>query len=90
MATAIYVLCAATCFVCATLLWRGWRASGIRLLLWSFLCFAMLTINNVLLVVDLSVVPGQDLSVWRSVTALIGLCALVYGLFLDAERRPGP
>lgn len=91
METAIYVLCAITCFACATLLWRGWRESGVRLLLWSFLCFAMLTINNVLLIVDLAIVPDLDLATWRVVTGLIGPCALVYGLFLDAgNRRAGP
>jgi hypothetical protein len=34
------------------LLWRSWRKSGARLLFWSALCFAALSVNNVILVLD--------------------------------------
>ena len=37
------------------LLFRGYARSGLRLLLWSALCFVCLTLNNVLLFVDLPV-----------------------------------
>jgi len=87
MATAIYVLCAITCLVCAVLLGRAWRRNPVRLLLWSFFCFAMLSVNNILLVVDLSIVEGTDLSVWRAATGLAGLGLLLYGLIYDTERR---
>lgn len=86
-ATVIYVLCALTSAACAALLLRGYLVSRVRLLLFSFLCFVMLALNNLLLVVDLSLVPDTDLSVWRSLTALAGLLALVYGLFLDESGR---
>ena len=57
MATTVYVICALTSTTCAALLLRGWLESRARLLLWSFLCFACLSVNNVLLVVDLAIVP---------------------------------
>ena len=68
------------------LLWRGWRQSRARLLLWSALCFAGLCLNNVLLIVDVRVVPGVDLSIWRTVPALVGVALLIYGLVWEGER----
>ena len=85
MATVVYVLCALTSLACAVLLWRGWRRSGARLLFWSALCFVGLFFNNVLLVVDLRVVPQIDLALVRLVPALLGAMALVYGLVWDTE-----
>lgn len=85
MATLIYALCALTSLLCALLLARGYRRSRVRLLLWSSLCFTGLAINNVLLFIDLRVVPGVDLSVWRSLPALAGLMVLIYGLVWDAR-----
>ncbi len=83
MAEVVYVLCALTSAGCALLLLRAWRRSRVRLLLWSFWCFAFLAVNNVLLVVDLAVVTGTDLSVPRAATALAGLVLLLYGLIYD-------
>lgn len=85
MGTLVYALCALTSLLCALLLARGYRRSRARLLLWSSLCFAGLALNNVLLFIDLRVVPAVDLSVWRSLPALAGLLVLVYGLVWDAR-----
>jgi Family of unknown function (DUF5985) len=85
MGTLIYALCALTSLLCALLLARGYRQSRARLLLWSSLCFAGLALNNVLLFIDLRVVPDVDLSVWRSLPALAGLLVLIYGLVWDAR-----
>ena len=71
----------------AWLLWRGWLGSHARLLLWSALCFTLLTVNNVLLFVDLVLVEGVDLSETRMASGLAGLLLLLYGLVYD--RRPG-
>ncbi len=54
MAAAAYVVCALTSLTCAVLLARAWRRTGVRLLLWSFLCFTLLSVNNFVLVIDLS------------------------------------
>ena len=87
MAEVIYILCALTSATCAFLLWRAWSRSRARLLLWSALCFTLLTVNNVLLFVDLVVVTDIDLSETRTATGLAGLLVLLYGLIYD--RRPG-
>jgi hypothetical protein len=82
----VYALCVLTSLACAVLLWRGYRRSRARLLMWSSLCFVGLALNNALLIVDLRVLPAVDLSVWRTLPALIGIALLVYGLVWDAER----
>ena len=81
----VYVLCALTSFACAALLLRGYKRSRQRLLLWSGLCFAGLTLNNVLLVVDLHVVAATDLSFIRTLPALAGVALLLYGFIWDAD-----
>ncbi|HEX2188863.1 MAG TPA: DUF5985 family protein [Longimicrobiaceae bacterium] len=85
MATIVYALCGLTSIVCAVLLLRGFASSGARLLLWAGLCFVGLAVNNVLLFVDLSVVPDMDLSAWRSFPALAGLALLIYGLVWETR-----
>ena len=85
MAEAVYVLCAATSITCAVLLWRGYLRSRARLLLWSALCFIGLALNNVLLFVDLVLLPGADLRLLRTGCALVGLGIMLYGLIKDSE-----
>ncbi len=85
MAFAIYVLCAATSLACAILLYRGYRRTSARLLLWSAICFAGFFLNNVLLVIDLQVVPYRDLSTLRTLPSLAGISFLIYGLVADSK-----
>jgi hypothetical protein len=85
VAAIAYLLCAATALACATLLLRAWRRSGTRLLLWSGLCFCFLTLNNVLLTVDLVVFPTVDLFLLRNLTALAGISLLLYGLIRETR-----
>lgn len=84
-ANLVYVLCALTSVACAVLLYRGYRRSHARLLFWSAVCFVGLAANNLLLIVDLRVVPAIDLSAWRLVPALIGVGALVFGLIWETR-----
>ena len=81
----VYTLCALTAALCAVLLLQSYARSGYRLLLWSGLSFAGLTLNNLLLVLDKLAFPYMDLSVWRSAVALAAMCVLLYGLVWDAE-----
>lgn len=80
----VYLLCTLTSLVCAILLFRGYRRSKTRLLMWSAVCFACLCLNNVLLFVDVIVAQNVDLSIWRLVPALAGIAALCYG-FIEEE-----
>jgi len=85
MATLVYALCALTSLACAVLLLRGYARNGVRLLLWSGLCFVGLALNNTILLVDLRVVPDIDLSVWRTLPALAGIVILLYGLVWETR-----
>ena len=85
MPTVIYALCTLTAALCALLLLLAFRRGGYKLLLWSGLCFVGLTINNLLLVLDKLVFPEIDLSLWRTVTALLAMTLLLYGLIWSSE-----
>ena len=85
IAAIIYGLCALTAATCAYLLLRAYRRGGYRLLLWSGLCFAGLTINNLLLVCDKVVFPDIDFSFWRNASMLLAMAVLLYGLIWDTE-----
>ena len=83
--TIVYALCAITSGACAWLLLRGYLRKRVRLLLWSGLCFAGLTINNILLFIDVRVLPDVDLSVWRTIPAVIAVIVLVIGLVWETS-----
>jgi len=83
----VYLLCAATSLTCAVLLARGYARTRSRLLLWTCLCFVGLCLNNVLLFVDLRMVPGTDLLVVRQLPALAGAFVLLAGLIWDGGDR---
>lgn len=85
MAALTYSLCALAALVCTVLLISGYRRSRYKLLLWSAVCFAGLTLNNLLLVMDKVLLPDFDLSMWRSVTALSAMTVLLYGLIWETE-----
>ena len=86
MAEGIYLLCAATSLIAAVLLFRQYTARRTALLLWSCVAFLGLVLNNVLLFVDLALLTGVDLSLFRTLAGTIGMIALVYGLIWEAER----
>ena len=85
MATAIYTLTTLTALLCSVLLLRAYYRSRYRLLLWSGICFAGLTLNNVLLILDKLVFPTVDLSSTRTAVALAAMAVLLYGMIWDTE-----
>ena len=83
MAEIIYTLCALTAIVCAGLLLRGYARNRHKILLWSGLCFVVLSLNNVLLILDKIVFPAVDMSTWRLLVALFAPLLLLYGLISE-------
>ena len=81
----VYILCGLTSMVCSILLLRGFRQSGVRLLLWSGLCFIGLTAENFILYIDMVFVPDISLALARKIPGLIALMLLLYGLVWDAK-----
>jgi hypothetical protein len=85
MAEAVYLLCALMSIFCAGLLWRSYSRTRTKLLLWSCLCFTGLAANNILLFVDLVMIPAMDLTVLRGSVALVGMMALIMGMIWEAR-----
>ena len=86
MAELIYVLCAVTSTLCAALLTRSYFNTRTRMLLWSALGFVGLAVNNILLFVDLAVIgPHTDLSIPRTVAAVVGMGLIVVGLIWEDQ-----
>ena len=86
MAEGVYALCSILSGFCALLLLRSFRTTGSRLLLWSGLAFVGLAANNVLLWVDLVMVPQVDLAVLRVLVALAAVMSLLVGLVWESNR----
>ncbi len=85
MASLVYALCALISAGCAVSLVAGYRRRRNRLFLWSGVCFTGLFLNNVLLFVDLVLMPRLDLSTWRALVALGSLLTLLYGLVWEPK-----
>jgi hypothetical protein len=86
MGSVIYSLCALTSLGCCVLLWRAYARSRARMLFWSAMCFGLLTVNNVLLVLDKIVWPVEvDLRLWRLAVAFAAILVLLYGLVWEED-----
>jgi hypothetical protein len=81
----VNILGSITVGLCALLLLRAYARVRQRLLLWSGLCFAGLTLSNVLVVVDLAVVPEFSMYAWRLAVAAVSLLLLLYGLIFESD-----
>lgn len=84
MAGIVYILCALLSATCAILLYLGYKKNKFRLLLWSSIGFSGFAVNNILLFVDIIMVPSTDLLIFRTIPALIGMMIMVYGLVSDS------
>lgn len=82
----LFLLAIVTSLACMVLLFRGYMRSGLRILMWSALCFVCLSINNILLFVDLVLLPDNvDLRIFRHSTALVGMVFMIYGFIRESE-----
>ena len=83
----VYTLCFLTSSACAWLLARSYGRTGARLLLWSSLCFVLLAANNMVLIVDMLVLPDMDLRLGRLMLALAAVSVLLFGFVWDLEKE---
>ena len=81
----VYILCAVTCLLCALLLLRGYSQTRVNLLFWSGLCFSGLMIDNIMLYVDVVVVPDVNLAIWRKSPGFVAILLLVFGLVWESK-----
>ena len=81
----VYLLCFATSCICAYLLARSYRRTRMHLLFWSTLCFALLAGNNLLVVIDMLLLPQFNFQLARIAFALGGVSLLLVGFIWDGE-----
>lgn len=83
---ALLALAPLTCIACAMFLMRHYTRTRARIVLWSAVCFVCLAVNNILLFIDLVVIPtGVDLRIARHATALTGMLFLLYGFIWERD-----
>jgi hypothetical protein len=83
---AVYLLCAITSLVCLALLTRSYLRTRSRLLLWSALSFVGFAANNLLVFVDLILLPTDvDLLPYRALTSLAAIGILLYGFIWETD-----
>jgi len=86
IAPAVYILGFLVTLACGVLLFRAWAAVRKRLLLWSAICFCGLALSNLLVFVDLVLLPNVDLYLPRLLTAAIAMLILLYGLIWEGQQ----
>jgi hypothetical protein len=85
MQTIVNILGTLTVALCAILLLRAYLNVRQRLLLWSGLCFAGLTLSNVMIFVDEAVGPDINLYPYRLGVAAASMLLLLYGLIFESD-----
>lgn len=83
--SAVYALCFITSAACGLLLARNYLRTGVRLLLWSSLCFGLLAANNLTVVLDLLVLEGSDLQIPRLAFSFSAVLVLLFGFIWDLD-----
>jgi hypothetical protein len=81
----IYLLCLATSAICACLLVRSYVNTRSKLLLYSASCFVLLAVNNLLVVIDLVVLPNVNLIPFRQLAAIAAVGVLLFGFIWETE-----
>ena len=85
--TIVYLLCFATSVACTFLLARNFYRTRARLLMWSALCFLLLAFANLLVVVDLVLLPeAVTLQMARVLLSLGAVAVLLFGFIWDMEE----
>lgn len=77
----VYLLCAVMSVACAFLLLLNYYKRKVNLLFWSGICFVGFAAGNIMLFVDLVLLPADvNLMVLRTLPTLLGVCCLLWGL----------
>jgi hypothetical protein len=89
MAIFVYALCALTSLTCFGLLLRQHRRMPSTLALRSSVAFLCFAVANIILFVDLILLPTEvDLKIWRNLANLVGGLILLFALTSNRERTP--
>lgn len=86
MSESIYFICALTSGFCAFLLIRGYCRRPSAVLFWSSVYFLCQAATNIVLVVDLVLLPTVDMSMFRRFLTMIGTVTFLLGLIWETDR----
>ncbi len=84
LSNVLYFLCLLSSLTCTLLLLRGYRRTGMRLLLWSGICFICLSLANLVLFVDVQL-PDVNLHDYRLGLNLAAGIVLMFGFIWEAK-----
>ena len=84
MQSLVYILSFLTSLACSVLLLRGYARGRRKLLLWSGICFAGLAVSNLLVFLDLVILPNVDLFLARVAVTTVSMALLLYGLIWES------
>ena len=82
----VYLLCTMTSLLCCLMLVLQYRRSPGPFLMHSAVAFLCFAVSNVLLSVDLVLLPQVDLRLWRNLATLAGVIILLVAL-IDYEGK---
>lgn len=85
MTLALDIFTLLTTVLCAILLLRAYQNVRRRLLLWSGLCFAGMSMSTLLRIADLRVFLSTDLYTYRLGVTAISMALLLYGLIWESQ-----
>jgi hypothetical protein len=81
----VYFSCFIASLLCAYLLVVAFLRGRERLLLWSAICFCFLAINNLLVFVDIVLLPDVNLMPLRALSSLTAVAVLLFGFIWEIE-----
>jgi hypothetical protein len=84
MAAYVYALCALLSMGCTWMLLKQYRRSRVAIVLWTLIGFFGVSLNNILLFIDLMIGPAYDLTMIRLFVSFFGLGISVSGLLWDS------
>lgn len=85
MAELVYILCSTLSIICALALFRAHRAAGSYLLLWTCIAFGFLALNNLVLLIDMLILPEQDFggALLRNICGTMAGFSMIFGLIWE-------
>ena len=86
MAAAAYIFGFLVTLCCGVLLLRTYSVGRKRLLLWSAVCFFGLCLDNLLVFIDLVLLPNVNLYLLRLLVATGSMLILLYGLIWEGQQ----
>jgi len=85
MAEVVYILSSIMSIMCAYMLFRAYRRNPSHLLLWSSACFTLLAVNNIILFIDVLILPEVDFGglLIRNIAGAAAGSLLLFGLIWE-------